>query len=235
VKYAPLIEGRLVDRYKRFLADVRLDDGRIVVAHCANPGSMRHCRPDDARVWLSRSNNPKRKLEYTWELVEVEDAVVCVNTAMANRVVDEALAANVVVELDGYETVRREVRFGDRSRVDFVLERPGQRCFVEVKSATMGVGGGVTAFPDSVTERGARHLRELSTVVAEGHRGVLLFCAGRSDTKAVRPADEIDPAYGRALREARDAGVEVLAYACDIDTTGMWMRRSVPVELGPVR
>lgn len=231
MEFPPLIEGRLVDRYKRFLADVRLESGEVVVAHCANPGSMRNCRPDDARVWLSRSDNPRRKLAYTWELVEADGALVCVNTAMANRVVDEALAAGVVSELAQYESIAREVRFGERSRVDFVLERSGERCFVEVKSATMGVGDGVTAFPDSVTERGTRHLRELTGVAAEGHRAVLLFCAGRGDTEVVRPADEIDPAYGQALRAARAAGVEVLAYACDVSARGVWLRRRVPVRL----
>jgi len=226
----PLLEGRLVDRYKRFFADVRLRNGHVVVSHCANPGSMRNCRPDGARVWISRSDDPRRKLRYTWELVEVEGALVCVNTAHANRVVAEAIEAGGVPELAGYDELRREVPVGD-SRLDLMLSRGDERCYVEVKSVTLGVGGGVSAFPDSVTARGARHLRELMALAGAGHRAVMLFSCGRSDTRAMRPADEIDPVYGATLREAAAAGVELLAYRCDIDTEGVWLRERVPVEL----
>ena len=226
----PLVEGRLVDRYKRFFADVELAGGEVVVSHCANPGSMRGCRPDGARVWVSQSDDPRRKLRYTWELVEVDGAMVCVNTNHANRVVAEAIEAGVVSELAGYDELRREVKLGD-SRLDLLLTRGDERCFVEVKSVTLGVGGGVSAFPDSVTARGARHLRELMAVAAAGERAVMLFCCGRDDTRVMRPADEIDPTYGRTLREAAAAGVELLAYRCAIDPSGMWLRERVPIEL----
>jgi sugar fermentation stimulation protein A len=231
--FGQLLEGTLVDRYKRFFADVRLRNGHVVVTHCANPGSMRNCRPDNARVWVSRSDNPKRKLRYTWELVEVEDTLVCVNTARANTVVAEAIERGDVPELAGYDDVRREVKVGD-SRIDIMLARGadgGERCFVEVKSVTLGVGDGVSAFPDSVTERGARHLRELMKLAAGGTRAAMLFCCGRADTRVMRPADEIDPVYGATLREAAAAGVELYAYRCEISAEGMWLRERVPVEL----
>ncbi len=232
MEFPPLLEGRLVDRYKRFFADVRLADGQTVTAHCPNPGSMRNCRPDNARVWLSKATNPKRKLRFSWELVEVDAALVAVNTGRANQVVAEALEAGAIEELTGYDRVRPEVRYGERSRVDFLLERgENDLCYVEVKNVTLGVGGGVTAFPDSVTERGTRHLNELSAVVSAGHRAVLLFCAARSDTRVVRPADDIDPVYGRALRAAAAAGVEILAYGCEVSIQGLWLRNRLPVDL----
>ena len=232
MRFPTLVEGRLVDRYKRFFADVRLPDGRVVVTHCANPGSMRNCRPDGARVWVSESDDPRRKLRYTWELVEVDGTLVCVNTAFGNRVVAEALAADGIAELRGYQRVRREVKCGERSRVDFVLDGGASpACWLEVKSVTLGVGDRVSAFPDSVTARGARHLRELAARARAGDRAVLLFCAKRADTRRVRPADEIDPAYGEALREAAAGGVEIYAYRCDVTTAGVWLSERVPVDL----
>lgn len=227
----PLVEGRLVRRYKRFLADVTLPGGEEVVAHCANPGSMRTCMTEGGRVWLSKSDDPRRKLAYSWELAEVDGAMVCVNTAHANRVVAEALAAGVIAELRGFERVRPEVRYGERSRVDFLLETGDRKCYVEVKSVTLRGGAGVGAFPDSVTARGTRHLEELMAMVAAGHRAVMLFCCNRSDARAMRPADEIDAAYGRTLRRAAAAGVELLAYRCDLSPRGIWMRERVPVDL----
>jgi sugar fermentation stimulation protein A len=226
-----LVEGELLRRYRRFFADVRLADGRVVVCHCANPGSMLGCAPAGGRVWVRPVDDPRRKLAFTWELVEVGGALVCVNTQRANEVVAEALAAGAIGELAGYDTVRREVRCGDRSRIDFLLERGEERCFVEVKSVTLGVGDGASAFPDSVTERGTRHLRELMTVAARSDRAVLLFCAGRGDTRRVRPADEIDPVYGRALREAVAAGVEVLAFGCAVTPRELRLGGRVPVSL----
>ena len=230
---APLIEGRLVRRYKRFFADVELAGGEIVVTHCANPGSMKTCAPDAARVWLSRSDDPRRRLAYTWELVEAEGAMVVVNTAHANAVVGEALAAGAIPELAGYRDLAREVPYGRGSRVDFLLTRPGRRgrCFVEVKGVTMAAGGRVSAFPDSVTERGTRHLQELIRTVRRGDRAVLLFCVGRDPTDVVRPADEIDPVYGKTLRRAARGGVEVLAYRAAVSPRGIQLRDRVPVEL----
>jgi sugar fermentation stimulation protein A len=234
MQFAEMSEGRLRRRYKRFFADVELASGEIVTAHCANPGSMRSCAPEGARVWLSRTR-PGLKLAWRWELVEVDGALICINTGMTNGVVAEALAGGVVAELAAFQSVRREVAYGERSRVDFLLERRDgeavEQCYLEVKQVTLDGGGGVAAFPDSVTERGARHLEELMAMVGEGHRAVLLFCCSRSDARRVRPADEIDPHYGATLRRAAAAGVEVLAYGCEVSPAGVWLRRRLPAEL----
>lgn len=228
---APLLEGRLVSRYKRFFADVELPDGEVVVTHCPNPGSMRTCAPDRARVWISKSNNPKRKLAYTWELVEAFGGMVVVNTNLANRVVAEALDAGVIAELADYDEIKPEVRYGDSSRVDFLLTRGDERCWLEVKSVTLHAGGAVSAFPDSVTARGTRHLHELMNMVRTGDRAVMLFCVSRDPTEVVRPADDIDPVYGETLREAVAAGVELLAYRCDVSPTNVELLERIPVDL----
>lgn len=231
VKFHKLQRGRLIKRYKRFLADIQLPDGEVVIAHCPNPGSMLRCAPDNAPVWLTKSDNPKRKLKYTWELVKAHGSYVCVNTQHANNVVADALHDGVVDELNGFDELKREVKYGERSRIDFLLTTGDDKTYVEVKSVTMSMGKQVTAFPDSVTARGTRHLQELMAMVDEGHRAVMLFCCARADTKLVRPAHEIDPVYASTLREAADAGVELLAYRCDVSTRGMWLRERVPIEL----
>jgi sugar fermentation stimulation protein A len=234
MQFAAMVEGRLIRRYKRFFAEVELDGGAIVTAHCANPGSMRSCAPEGARVWLSAAR-PGLKLAWTWELVEVAGALICVNTGRANGVVAEGLAGGVVAEVAAYQTIRREVAYGERSRVDFLLERHSggavEQCYLEVKNVTLDGGDGMAAFPDSVTERGTRHLEELMEMVAHGHRAVLLFCCSRSDARRVRPADEIDPRYGATLRRAAAAGVEVLAYGCEVSPAGVWLRHRLPAEL----
>ena len=222
----------MLRRDKRFFAAVELADGRTVVSHCPNPGSMKGCARERARVWLSESDDPARRLRYTWELVEGEaGGLVCVNTARANPLVAEALARGAVAELRGWGRVRREVRYGERSRVDFLLHRGSRLCYLEVKSVTLDLGRRVAGFPDSVTERGRRHLEELGAMSAAGHRAVLLFAVSRSGARSVRPADHIDPRYGEALRRAARAGVEVLAYASRLTTAGMTLARPVPVEL----
>jgi sugar fermentation stimulation protein A len=233
----PLVEGRLVRRYQRFFADVELDGGELVVAHCPNPGSMKACAEERGRVWIRPCGGKGRRLDWSWELAEIDGALVVVNTARANRVVAEALAAGAIEELAGYQTITAEPTAGEGTRFDFLLEseRPRRRCWLEVKSATMGTGGGVTAFPDSVTVRGARHLEELAARVRGGTRAALLFCASRSDTEIVRPADEIDEVYGEALRRAVRAGVEVLAYRCDISVAGLTLGPRIAVDLCMVR
>ena len=218
-------------RYKRFFADVALASGEVVVAHCPNPGSMRTCAPDGARVWLSASDRPTRKLRWTWELVEADGDLVCVNTGRANDLVAEALARGRVAELAGWGATRREVRYGERSRVDFTLARGRRSCYVEVKSVTLALGDRVAGFPDSVTERGRRHLDELESMVAAGHRAVLLFAVNRTRARAVRPADDIDPRYGATLRRAVAAGVEVLAYQSRVTTRSISLDRPVPIYL----
>lgn len=231
---APLVEGVLVARRQRFFADVRLADGRLVTAHCPNTGSMLGLTRPGMPVWLARASEPRRKLPYTWELAEPEPGVlVGVNTARANRVVEEALRVGRVAELAGYELLRREARFGrEGSRVDFLLkDSGGGDCFVEVKSVTAAVDAGVGLFPDAVTARGAKHLRELVHAKGLGARAVVLFCAQRADVAEVRPADHIDPAYGALLREAYAKGVELYAYACRVSTREITLDRPVPVIL----
>lgn len=231
IDFAPaLIEGRLVRRYKRFLADVALD-GEIVVAHCPNPGSMRSCQEAGGRVWVQARTG--RKLAWTWELAEVGGALVCVNTARGNQLAAAALAAGAIAELRGYPELAREVPFG-ASRLDFMLARGPRRrdqAWVEVKSATMDGGAGAVAFPDAVTTRGARHLEELIALRRRGARAVLLFMVSRAGVDRVRPADEIDPAYGAALRRAAAAGVEVLAYATALSPTRLAVTGRLPVVL----
>lgn len=235
----PLIEGRLMRRYKRFLADVRLPDGREVVAHCPNTGSMLGCQPDGARVWLSASDNPKRKLPYTWELVETSPGeLACINTARPNAQARHGLEAGTVEELSGYSSVRAEVRYGsEKSRIDLHLSGHPSRAdaWVEVKNVTL-CEAGAGYFPDAVTTRGQKHLRELMAQVREGDRGVLLFVVNHTGITSVKPADHIDAAYGQLLREAVAAGVEVLAYRAELGdgngpTGNLALAGRVPVSL----
>jgi sugar fermentation stimulation protein A len=220
----PLMAGVLVRRYKRFLADVEID-GRIETAHCANPGSMLGLAPPGAPILLSASDNPKRKLRLTWELVKVAGALVGINTAYANRLVEEAIRAGRIEALAGYADFRREVPYGEGSRIDFLLSGAGRPpCYVEVKSVTLKRHE-AAEFPDSVTARGARHLRELSAMRSAGARAVMLFVAQRDDCGRLEVAADIDPAYAAALTRAREAGVEVLAYACRVSTTGIEIDR----------
>jgi sugar fermentation stimulation protein A len=230
---APLIPGRLVKRYKRFFADVILDDGTEVTAHCANTGAMTGIKEPGLKVWLSQSDSPKRKLKYTWELVEAEGTIIGALPNAANALAEEAVNAGVIAELAGHDSLRREVKYGENSRIDLLLESAGQPpCWVEVKNVHWQRGTGIAEFPDGVTSRGAKHLGELSTRVAAGDRAVQLFIVQRGDCHTLRPAEDIDPVYARALRDAASAGVEVLAYACAVGTTGIEVTQSMTVELG---
>jgi len=210
----PLHHGILLKRYKRFLSDVRLEDGTQVLAHCPNPGSMKTCQEAGWKVLLTHNTNPKRKLKWTWEIAfDGGDHPILINTGRPNRIVEEAVAAGKIPKLAGYPVLKREVRYGnERSRIDLLLEKPGQRCFVEIKSVTMAAPDGGAMFPDSVTKRGTRHLRELILQKRAGDRAVLFFLLSRGGLASIRPADEIDPEYGRTLREAIAAGVEVIAH-----------------------
>jgi sugar fermentation stimulation protein A len=227
-----LVEGRLVRRYKRFLADVRLGDGTVVTAHCPNPGSMQSCMEVGGRVWLSRSERITRKLAHTWEISEVRRVRIFVNPLRSNDIVAEAIERGQVPELGGYATVVREVAVGRGSRIDLLLESATAGCcYVEIKSATLGLGAGRAAFPDSVTERGTRHLGELVRLRRRGHRAVLFFCVNRADATSVEPAEHIDPVYARALRRAASAGVELLAYRTRVRLDGVTLAGRVPVLL----
>ena len=225
----PLERGVLVQRYKRFFADVVLDDGRAITAHCPNPGSMLGMNTPGLPVWLSASDNPKRKLAHTLELVEADGVLIGVNTMLPNRLVAEALAAGVIPELAGYPIVRPEVKYGPDSRVDFLLQAEGRAdCYVEVKGVTLHRGGGLAEFPDSVSALALKHLVELEREVAAGGRAVLLFVIQRMDCTAFDAAAAIDPAYAARLLTAARAGVEVLCYDCQISPGGIRLANTVP-------
>ncbi|MHA1524589.1 MAG: DNA/RNA nuclease SfsA [Alphaproteobacteria bacterium] len=232
----PLVCGILVKRYKRFLADITLDDGQTVTAHCANPGSMMGLAAPGVRVWLSKSNNPKRKLAWSWELVEIDmgagPVLVGIHSAAANRIAAEGLANGVVTELAGYQTIRSEVAYGTGSRVDFVLESPQQRtAYVEVKNVHFSREPELGEFPDSVTARGTKHLGELAKVVAQGERGVMLYVIQRGDNRSFRLARDIDPVYADAFDAARRVGVEMLCYDCEVSTSAITLRCAIPIEV----
>jgi len=228
----PLEQGRLVRRYKRFFADIVTDTGETLCIHCPNTGSMLNCMGEGARVWFQRNSDPKRKLPGTWELVETpQGRLACVNTARANRLVEEALLAGTIKELDGFTALKREVAYGvESSRVDFRLNYATGPAFIEVKSVTLGFGDtAVAAFPDAVTARGARHLRELAALARAGIRAVQLYCVNLSGVEAVRPASEIDPLYAAALADAINAGVEVLAYGAELSPEEIRLSHRLPV------
>lgn len=225
----PMVRGTLVSRYKRFFADVRLDDGREVTAHCPNPGAMLGLNTPGLGAWVSGDDNPRRKLAWTLELIEADGGLVGINTLNPNRLVAEALAAQAIAELAGYEVVRREVRMGEASRVDFVLEDPRRaRCWLEVKNSHLRRSGTLAEFPDCVAARSARHLRELSARVAEGDRAVQLFVIQRTDCESFAACADLDPAYAAGLDAAAAAGVEVLCYGCDITQDTVRIARRLP-------
>jgi len=226
-----LARGNLIRRYKRFLADVRLDNGNMVTAHCPNTGSMTGCSAAGQAVYLSAHDNPKRKLKYTWELIEMPTSLVGVNTLVPNRLVCQAAQAGLIPELAGYETVEREVKIGHNSRIDLRLSRaPGDFCYVEIKNCTL-VEDGVAMFPDAVTTRGLKHLNELENLAQSGSRCVMFYFIQRMDARLFQPADEIDHAYGKGLRRAIRGGVEVLAYDVCIDLTAIRLNRRIPCAL----
>ena len=228
----PLVPARLVQRYKRFLSDHELADGTVVTAHCANPGGMIGIREPGMRTWLAPAGNPGRKLQWDWEVVEADGTLIGCHTGRPNALVEEAILSGAIPELAGYATLRREVPYGTRSRVDMVLSGPGRAdCFVEVKNCHMRRQGSLAEFPDAVTTRGAKHMAELAAVVAAGGRAVLVYCIQRADCEAFATAADIDPAYDAALHAAIAAGVEVLPYACRVDTQEIVVERLLPLAL----
>ena len=233
MQFPGLISGVLVKRYKRFLADVVLEDGREVTAHCPNTGSMKNCAEPGSRVWLLDSQNPKRKYPLGWELVEIEqEYLACINTGRANGLMREAIEQGVITELQGYGSIRQEVKYGENSRIDLLLSEGEQAdAWVEIKNVTLLEEDNWGSFPDAVTARGAKHLNELMAMVAKGERAVMLFCVAHTGIKQVRPADQIDPKYGRLLREAAATGVEILAYAAEISPESISIQQRLPVIL----
>ena len=224
-----LATGTLIRRYKRFLADVLLDNGSTTTVHCPNTGSMLGCALPGSKVLLSRSDNPHRKYSFTWELVRIGATWIGINTAYPPRLVREGTENGIVTELQGYASIRPEVTCGE-SRIDLLLEGRQGACWVEVKNVTL-VEDRHALFPDAVTTRGQKHLRELMRVVANGDRGVIFFVVQRGDAEAVLPADRIDPAYGVLLREAVACGVETLAYRASVSTAAISLERRLPVLL----
>ena len=231
---SPLIPATLLRRYKRFLVDVVLADGAETTVHVANPGAMTGLAVPGTKVWLSKSDNPARKLSYSWELAEVDlgsgTELVGVNTGHPNPLVAAAIAAGRIPELSGYGSLRREVKYGRNSRIDFLLEQEGRpRCFVEVKNVHLMRGKGLAEFPDSVTARGAKHLDELSAMAAQGHRAVMVFLVQIGSADRFALARDIDPNYGAAFDRALNGGVEAIAYRCAISASEITVAGTVPV------
>lgn len=224
---SPLIEGKLIRRYKRFLADIELVDRSVETVHCANPGSMLGCDRPGSKVLLSRSPNPKRKLPLSWELIRIGRTWVGINTALTNAVVNEALNGRLVPELDGFDSIRSEVNYGANSRVDFLLEFGNRLCYVEVKNVTLAEGSHAL-FPDSITQRGTKHLNELAEMVKSGQRAVMFYLVNRQDCESMGPAAEIDPVYAETLAKVMVQGVEVLVYAAKVGKRGITVSHRIP-------
>ncbi len=227
----PLMSATLVKRYKRFLADVTLETGETITVHCPNSGSMRGCAFPGSTVWLSMSDNPKRKYKYTWELVQLPDTMIGINTMVPNKLVKQAIENDQIRELSGYDTVRSEVKTSEHTRLDLMLEKNnGSKCYVEIKNCTL-VEDGVAMFPDAVTTRGQKHLDELESLVAGGHRGVIFYLIQRMDAKVFKPAAMIDRVYAEKLKKAYENGVEIVTRDTRIDTQMIHLESVVPVEL----
>ncbi|MCZ4280593.1 DNA/RNA nuclease SfsA [Kiloniella laminariae] len=228
----PLIPGTLLKRYKRFLADIKLTDGTIVTAHTTNTGSMLTLVEPGSPVWLSESDNPKRKLKYTWEIGAAGSTAVGVNTAIPNLLVFDEISKGNVDSLTGYSTIKREVKYGKNSRIDVFLQQEGRPdCYVEVKSVTLSRRQGVAEFPDAVSSRGTKHLEELGDMVEQGHRAVMFYLAQRSDCTDFATANDIDPVYAAALKQAIKRGVEVLAYGCQVTPEGIFLDKPLVVSI----
>ena len=237
MKYeTPLVTGTLIKRYKRFLTDVTLDNGETITASCPNTGSMMGLIEPGNRVWLSESDNPKRKYKHTWEMVEVtidnRKTIVGLNTGRPNKIVSQAISNGQVSELSGYGSLRNEVKYGKNSRIDILLEDDTKApCYVEVKNVTLLRNPGLAEFPDGVTARGAKHLAEMSEMVRQGARAVMFYLAQRGDAEQLTFASDIDPAYLEAYKQARDAGVEAIAYGCTLSAEGIKLDRSLPITV----
>ncbi|WP_394201230.1 DNA/RNA nuclease SfsA [Shewanella waksmanii] len=238
--FSPQFEpAKLIKRYKRFLADVVLNDGSTATIHCPNTGSMRNCLFPGETIYFSVSDNPKRKYSRTWEFTETpDDHLIGINTGRANALAEEAINNGTIKELQGYQQLRREVKYGsENSRIDILLSQPNSnqstladKVYIEVKSCTL-LEDNRGYFPDAVTTRGQKHLRELMDVVAQGHRGVLLFVVQHSGIDNVQAAEHIDPEYSALLKQAAESGVEVLAYCAQMSVKGTSLIKSCPVNL----
>jgi sugar fermentation stimulation protein A len=230
IRWPDLVEGILLRRYKRFIADVRLKDGQMVSVHCPNSGSMRGCSEPGRRVYLSVHNSSHRKFPYTWELIDMGTSLVGINTIVPNHLVRKAVSKGKIKGLTGYETIDTEVRYATGTRFDLLLKGDARKCFVEVKNCTL-VEYNTAYFPDAITIRGLRHLRDLQSAVRRGYRAVIFFLIQRMDATRFAPADHIDPEYGKELTKALSNGVEIMAYDVHLDLIGISIRRPVPWRL----
>lgn len=238
MKYAsPLVRGRLIKRYKRFLADVKLDDGTTITCTCPNTGSMLGLTEPGSILWLSESDSPTRKYRHTWEMIENDagagPTLVGINTHLPNKLVTEAIEAGKIAPLKGYQSLKREQKYGANSRIDILLDDDDRgRAYVEIKNVHLMREAGLAEFPDSVTERGAKHLAELSEMVRDGHRAVMLYLVQRADANSFNLASDIDPNYAAAFKLAKAAGVEALAYRCRLSPEEIVIDRKIPVRIG---
>lgn len=227
----PLLRGKLIRRYKRFLSDITLKDGREVVAHCANPGAMTGMAEPGMEVWVEPNDDPKRKLKFSWKLCDLGGDFVTVDTGLANGLVGDALKAGRIAEMQGYTEFRAEVKYGDKSRVDFLATGTGlPDYYLEVKSVTLCRNRGLAEFPDTKTARGAKHMGELAAMVDQGHRAGVIFLVNRTDCQSVAVARDIDPAYATAFDSARSAGVDVFCYDTDITPKQINLRNALPFQ-----
>ena len=229
LKWPKLLQGTLIKRYKRFKTDVRLRNGHIVTALCPNTGSMLACCETGRPVYLSRHHRESRKLKYTWEMIDMPTSLVGVNTMVPNKLVRNAITDGKIPGLTGYKNIRPEVKYGVNSRIDLLLEEGDRKCFVEIKNCTL-VEDGLASFPDAVTTRGLKHLKELQNQVRLGDRAVMFYLIQRMDAKLFRPADHIDEAYGKEFRKAIKKGVEVLVYDVALDLEGIELHQAIPYE-----
>jgi sugar fermentation stimulation protein A len=231
IMWPSLIQGVLIKRYKRFMADVKLRNGHVVTAHCPNSGSMKTCSEPGRPVYLSRSANPNRRLKYTWEMIRMPTSLVGVNTSVPNRLVRESILAGKIKSLNNYQSLRTEVKYGRNSRIDILLEDPDRgHCYVEVKNCTL-IEDKEAYFPDAVTSRGLKHLAELEEQVKQGHRGVIFFLIQRMDASSFRPADHIDPAYGAELRRVLKNNVEIIVYDVRLNLERIVINQPIAYEL----
>jgi len=232
----PYIKGILIKRYKRFLADIELEDGTVITAHTPNTGAMTGCSTPGSRVWLRETGNPDRKYPYSWEIVEAKpDVLVGIHTGLSNKLVLEAIEDGVIEELQNYQQIFTEVPYGsEKSRIDLLLKKDAsddnEQCYVEVKNVTL-IEDNIAWFPDAVSIRGTKHLRELIKMVEQGHRAVIFYCVQRNDAVEFRPAETIDPLYAETLQRAVQAGVEAMAYIAKVSTEEIKLTQSIPVAI----
>lgn len=230
MQFEKLIKGKLIKRYKRFLADIILENGEEITAHVPNSGAMTSCIEENCDVWVTFHDNPKRKLKYTLELTKMGKELICTNTGVANKIAIEAIENTTIKELQGYSSLKPEQKYGEKSRIDILLENENQKCYVEVKSVSLKIEDNL-AFPDAVTTRGTKHLNELKTMVEQGHRAVMLYVIQRTDNLPFRLACEIDKKYCEAFKEVTKQGVEVLVYQSNINFDKIFIDKKIAFDI----